>query len=53
MPRKLVIIPTYNELENIQRIIEKVFSLELANEVFVRGFSSKINSHLINPRMVA
>ena len=28
MPKKLVIIPTYNELENIQRIISKVFSLE-------------------------
>jgi dolichol-phosphate mannosyltransferase len=27
MPSKLVIIPTYNELENIQKIIEKVFSL--------------------------
>ena len=27
MPQKLVIIPTYNELENIQKIIEKVFSL--------------------------
>lgn len=28
MSKKLVIIPTYNELENIQRIIEKVLSLE-------------------------
>ena len=27
MPLKLVIIPTYNELENIQKIIAKVFSL--------------------------
>jgi len=27
MPQKLVIIPTYNELENIHSIIEKVFSL--------------------------
>ncbi|MEQ8908345.1 MAG: polyprenol monophosphomannose synthase [Vicingaceae bacterium] len=27
MSKKLVIIPTYNELENIQKIIEKVFSL--------------------------
>jgi dolichol-phosphate mannosyltransferase len=27
MPQKLVIIPTYNELENIQQIIAKVFSL--------------------------
>jgi len=29
MPRKLVIIPTYNELENIQKIIAKVFSLDV------------------------
>lgn len=28
MPQKLVIIPTYNELENIQSIVEKVFSLD-------------------------
>jgi len=28
MSKKLVIIPTYNELENIQQIIAKVFSLE-------------------------
>lgn len=28
MSRKLVIIPTYNELENIQKIIAKVFSLD-------------------------
>jgi dolichol-phosphate mannosyltransferase len=28
MSSKLVIIPTYNELENIQKIIAKVFSLE-------------------------
>ena len=28
MPKKLVIIPTYNELENIQKIIAKVFSLD-------------------------
>tara|TARA_B110000046_G_scaffold48630_1_gene53966 strand:+ start:86067 stop:86783 length:717 start_codon:yes stop_codon:yes gene_type:complete len=28
MPSKLVIIPTYNELENIQKIITKVYSLE-------------------------
>ncbi len=28
MPSKLVIIPTYNELENIQKIIAKVYSLE-------------------------
>lgn len=28
MPSKLVIIPTYNEIENIRKIIEKVLSLE-------------------------
>jgi dolichol-phosphate mannosyltransferase len=28
MPQKLVIIPTYNELENIRQIIDAVFSLE-------------------------
>ena len=28
MPSKLVIIPTYNELENIQKIIAKAFSLD-------------------------
>lgn len=35
MPSKLVIIPTYNELENIQKIIEKVFSLEEGFEILV------------------
>lgn len=35
MPRKLVIIPTYNELENIQRIIEKVFSLEESFHILI------------------
>ena len=28
MDRKIVIIPTYNEKENIERIIRKVFSIE-------------------------
>ena len=28
MPDSIVIIPTYNEIENIERIIRKVFSLE-------------------------
>ena len=28
MPEKLVVIPTYNEKENIEKIIRKVFSLE-------------------------
>ena len=28
MEKKLVIIPTYNEIENISKIIEAVFALE-------------------------
>ena len=35
MHSKLVIIPTYNELENIQKIIAKVFSLEGGFHVLV------------------
>ena len=35
MDRKLVIIPTYNEKENIEAIIRKVFSLEGAFHVLV------------------
>ncbi len=35
MPKKLVIIPTYNELENIQKIISKVFSLEEDFDILV------------------
>ncbi len=35
MPSKLVIIPTYNELENIQKIIEKVFSLKESFDLLI------------------
>lgn len=35
MPKKLVIIPTYNELENIQKIIEKVFSLKESFDLLI------------------
>lgn len=35
MPKKVVIIPTYNELENIQKIIEKVFTLKEEFDVLV------------------
>ena len=35
MDRKLVIIPTYNEIENIDAILRKVFSLEGEFEVLV------------------
>lgn len=33
--RKIVIIPTYNEKENIERIIRKVFSLEGGYEILI------------------
>ena len=35
MPDKLVIIPTYNELENIQKVIAKVFSLDGAFHILI------------------
>ena len=35
MPDSLVIIPTYNEKENIEKIIRKVFSLETFFEILV------------------
>ena len=35
MDKKLVIIPTYNEIENIEAIIRKVFSLEGGFEILV------------------
>ena len=35
MEKKLVIIPTYNEIENISKIIEAVFALEGAYQVLV------------------
>ncbi|SFG79861.1 polyprenol monophosphomannose synthase [Pedobacter insulae] len=35
MPDSLVIIPTYNEKENIEKIIRKVFSLSFAFEVLI------------------
>ena len=33
--RKIVIIPTYNEKENIENIIRKVFTLEVGYDVLV------------------
>lgn len=33
--RKIVIIPTYNEKENIERIIRKVFSLDGGHEILI------------------
>ena len=35
MERKIVIIPTYNEKENIERIIRKVFSLDGVYNILV------------------
>ena len=35
MTDRLVIIPTYNEKENIEAIIRKVFSLETAFDILV------------------
>ena len=35
MPGRLVIIPTYNEIENIERILRKVFSLEKQFHVLI------------------
>ena len=35
MPDSLVIIPTYNEKENIERIIRKVFSFEKAFDILI------------------
>ena len=35
MDRKVVIIPTYNEKENIEKIIRKVFSLEGSYHILI------------------
>lgn len=35
MPENLVIIPTYNESENIEKVIRKVFSLEVPFDILV------------------
>ena len=35
MPESLVIIPTYNEIENIERIIRKVLSLPYGFHVLI------------------
>ncbi len=40
MPKSLVIIPTYNEIENIAAIIERVFSLSTPFEVLIVDDSS-------------
>ena len=33
--RKLVIIPTYNEIENVSAMIDKVFSLEESFDLLI------------------
>lgn len=35
MSNRLVIIPTYNEIENIEKIIRKVFSLEIEFDILI------------------
>ncbi len=40
MPKTLVIIPTYNEVENIEAIIRSIFSLETLFEVLIVDDSS-------------
>ena len=40
MSDSLIIIPTYNEKENIERILRKVFSLEKAFHVLIVDYLS-------------
>lgn len=40
MGRRIVIIPTYNEIENIEAIIRKVFSLSVAFDILIVDDSS-------------
>ena len=35
MSKALVVIPTYNEIENIERLLQKLFSLQKAFDVLV------------------
>jgi len=35
MPRSLVIIPTYNEIENIEKMLETVMNLERTFDVLI------------------
>ena len=37
MDRKIVIIPTYNEKENIENIIRAIFALEKKFHILVKG----------------
>lgn len=47
MPKTLVIIPTYNEVENIEAIIRSIFSLEIPFEVLIVDDSSPDGTALI------
>jgi len=43
--RGIVIIPTYNEIENIETIIEKIFALKLPLEILVMDDNSPDKTH--------
>ena len=47
MPDSIVIIPTYNEIENIERIIRKVFSLPHDFHVLIIDDGSPDGTQLI------
>jgi dolichol-phosphate mannosyltransferase len=47
VPDSIVIIPTYNEIENIERIIRKVFSLELEFHILIIDDGSPDGTPLI------
>ena len=41
----------FGEGELKEQLIEEIFSLELSNEVFVKGFSNEIYNHLMNSHL--
>ncbi|MCK9203665.1 MAG: polyprenol monophosphomannose synthase [Bacteroidales bacterium] len=53
VPGSLVIIPTYNEKENIERIIRKVFSLDLACDILIIEDSSPDGTGAIVKSLIA
>ncbi|MDD3458704.1 MAG: polyprenol monophosphomannose synthase [Weeksellaceae bacterium] len=52
MSENLVIIPTYNEKENIENIIRKVFSLQLSFDILVVDDSSPDGTAVIVKKMM-
>ena len=52
MERKLVIIPTYNEKENVENIIRKVFSLEGGFEILIIEDGSPDGTGAIVKRLI-